>query len=58
MKTKSIKRLQLKKTAVAELNEQSAAIVKGGFTTTSLITFGCNSFVAGEDYVICGGAQK
>lgn len=58
MKSKSIKTLQLRKTAIAELNKQSTDALKGGLTTTSLVTFGCNSFVAGEDYVICGGNQK
>jgi hypothetical protein len=55
MKTNSIKTLQLKKRAVAELNKQASNAVKGGYTF--LVTLFCNSFVAGEDYRVCFAEQ-
>lgn len=57
MKTKSLKTLQLRKTAVAELNKQSSEALKGGNTTTSIASLFCNSFIAGEDYRVCGGTN-
>ena len=55
MKTKSIKKLTLQKKAVASLTKQHTESVKGGnvTTTTSIFTVFCNSFVAGEDIVVC-----
>ena len=56
MKTKSIKKLTLKKRAVAELTTSDA--IKGGTgTTTTIVTVFCNTFIAGEDYNACGGGN-
>ncbi|WP_340199638.1 class I lanthipeptide [Ascidiimonas sp. W6] len=57
MKTKSLKTLQLKKIAIAELNKQSSESLKGGLTTDSIASLFCNSIIAGEDYRVCGGTN-
>ncbi len=57
MKTKSIKKLTLKKRAVAELTKSDA--IKGGTgSTTTVVSVLCNTFIAGEDYNACNGGSN